>query len=64
MGDFLLTCLISACCGFAVVILTDVMGGTGAQAKHHQTLITQCELKLTRDRVCVLQAVPELEISK
>ena len=34
------------------------------QIRAQQTLITQCELKLTRDRVCVLQAAPELEINK
>ena len=64
MGEFLLGCFISACCGFALVILTDVTRGTDAQTKEHQALITQCEPKLTRDRVCVLQAAPELEISK
>lgn len=61
MIDFLLGCFIA---GFAVVILADVTGGTSAQTMAQQTLITQCEIKLTRGKVCVLQAVPELEISK
>ena len=61
MIDFLLGSLIS---GLAVVIFTGVAEGTGAQTKGQQALITQCELKLTRDRVCVLQAIPKLEINK
>ena len=48
----------------AALMFTDFLGGTGAQTKDQRALITQCELKLTRDRVCVLQAIPELEISK
>ena len=51
-------------CSIIAFMLTDVLSGAGAQAKHHQTLITQCELKLARDKVCVLQAVPELEVVK
>ena len=64
MGDFLLGVFFGVVCSAIAFILTDALSGTGAQAKHQQALITQCELKLTRDKVCVLQAVPELEINK
>ena len=61
MGNF----LIGHGVGMGIAaILIDVLGGTEAQTKDQRALITQCEIKLTRDRVCVLQAVPELEIVK
>ena len=61
MGNFLIGFGVA---WLAVVMLIDVLGGTEAQTKDQRALITQCEIKLTRDRVCVLQAVPELEIVK
>ena len=64
MSEFLTGVFFGVVCSIIAFILIDVIGGTEAQTKGQQALITQCELKLTRDKVCVLQAVPGLEVVK
>ena len=66
MSDYLMGVLPGFFLGSALFVLTfgSSFKEMKTQTKAQQTLITQCELKLTRDRVCVLQAVPELEINK
>ena len=66
MGDFLIGVLLGVFCGFAVFLLTfgSSFKEMKTQTRTQKALITQCELKLTRDKVCVLQAVPKLEVVK
>tara|TARA_R110000744_G_scaffold319714_1_gene425986 strand:- start:98 stop:298 length:201 start_codon:yes stop_codon:yes gene_type:complete len=66
MSEFLMGVLLGVFCGLTVFLLTfgSSFKEMKTQTRSQKALITQCELKLTRDRVCVLQAVPELEISK
>ena len=66
MSDFLIGVLLGVFCGFAVFLLTfgSSFKEMKTQTRTQKALITQCELKLTRDKVCVLQAVPKLEVVK
>ena len=66
MIDFLIGVLLGVLCGFAVFLLTfgSSFKEMKTQTRTQKALITQCELKLTRDKVCVLQAVPKLEVVK
>ena len=66
MSEFLMGVLFGFFLGVALFVLTfgSSFKEMNTQTKDQKALITQCELKLTRDKVCVLQAVPELEINK
>ena len=66
MIDFLIGVLLGVFCGLTVFLLTfgSSFKEMKTQTRTQKALITQCELKLTRDKVCVLQAVPKLEVVK